>query len=96
MEQPSLLQFLKSGFREGFSFGHSAFGAGVTVTIVEASNVGVKVGMVGRGVMVGVNGVGVGVGEKVAVTVGMIASVAGGNTDGVQAFKRKIAIRASR
>ncbi|HKJ37996.1 MAG TPA: hypothetical protein VJ972_04425 [Anaerolineales bacterium] len=30
--------------------GQSAFGAGVTVTIVETSNVGVKVGMVGRGV----------------------------------------------
>src|SRR6266496_5403364 len=42
----------KSGFRLKFSFGHSAFGSGVTVTIVETSNVGVKVGMVGRGVMV--------------------------------------------
>ena len=34
----------------GSSFGHSALGAGVTVRIIEASNVGVKVGMVGRGV----------------------------------------------
>jgi uncharacterized protein YunC (DUF1805 family) len=31
---------------------HSAFFAGVTVATVEASNVGVKVGMVGRGVTV--------------------------------------------
>ena len=37
---------------DGSSFGHSAFGAGVTVTIVETPNVGVKVGMVGRGVTV--------------------------------------------
>ena len=33
-----------------FITGHSAFGAGVTVTIVEASKVGVTVGMVGMGV----------------------------------------------
>ena len=48
------------------SFGHSAFGAGVTVTIVETSNVGVKVGMAGRGVMEAI-GVVVGIGEGVAV-----------------------------
>ena len=35
---------------EGSSFGHPAFGAGVTVTMVRVSNVGVKVEMVGRGV----------------------------------------------
>ena len=51
------------GIRFGFSFGHSAFGAGVTVTILEASKVGVNVGMVGRGVMdavgdsVGIDGI---------------------------------------
>jgi len=48
--------------------GHSAFDAGVTVTIVEASNVGVKVGMVGRGVM---DAVGVADGGRVAVLVGV-------------------------
>ncbi len=41
----------------GFSTGHSAFGAGVAVTIVRTSKVGVTVGMVGSGVMVGVAGV---------------------------------------
>ena len=64
-----------------FSLGHSAFGAGVTVTIVEASNVGVKVGMVGRGVIVAVgDSVGilvfVGLGDGVAVpllTIGIVA-----------------------
>lgn len=50
------------------SFGHSACGAGVTVTIVEASKVGVKVGIVGRGVIVAV---GVWVGIKVFVLVGI-------------------------
>ena len=35
---------------EEFSFGQAARGAGVTMMIVETSNVGVKVGMVGRGV----------------------------------------------
>ena len=48
------------------SFGHSAFGAGVTVIIVEASNVGVKVGMFDRGVM---EAVGVSVGTDVLVFV---------------------------
>lgn len=38
-----------------FPFGHSAFGAGVAVTIVRTSKVGVKVGMVGSGVIVGVS-----------------------------------------
>jgi len=51
-----------------FSFGHSVFGAGVTVTIVETSNVGVKVGMVGKGV---IEEVGVSVGRNVAVVVGI-------------------------
>ena len=37
--------------------GHDAFSAGVTVTMVETSNVGVKVGMVGRGVTVAVGGI---------------------------------------
>jgi len=50
-------------------FGHSAFGAGVTVTMVEASNVGVKVGIVGRGVIVAV-GVSVGTDVLVFVRVG--------------------------
>jgi len=49
-------------------FGHSAFGAGVTVTIVEASNVGAKVGMVGRGV---IDAVGVSFGIEVFVLVGI-------------------------
>ena len=47
--------------------GHSAFGAGVTVTIIETSNVGVKVGMVGRGVT---DAVGVAEGRSVRVAVG--------------------------
>jgi hypothetical protein len=42
---------LKGNLSDGFSFGPSAFGACVTVTMVETSNVGVKVGMVGRGVI---------------------------------------------
>ena len=67
---------------EGSSFGHSAFGAGVTATIVEASNVGVKVGMFGRGVggrgvMVGSlarsRGVLVGKGEEVAIGLVLVA-----------------------
>src|SRR6266542_3034082 len=66
-------KIFKSGFRLKFSFGHSAFGAGVTVTIVEASNVGVKVGMVGRGVIVAV---GVSVGIDVFVFVGIGDGVA--------------------
>ena len=53
--------------------GHSAFGAGVTVTIVETSNVGVKLGMVGRGVM---DGVCVCVGSDVCVAVGIGDGVA--------------------
>jgi hypothetical protein len=57
----------KSGVKFESSFGHSAFGAGVAVTIVEASNVGVKVGIVGRGVIVAV---GVSVGTDVFVFVG--------------------------
>jgi hypothetical protein len=48
-----------------FGIGHSAFGAGVAVTIVRTSRVGVKVGMVGSGVMVG--GAGVSVGKGVAL-----------------------------
>ena len=52
--------------------GHSAFCAGVTVTMVEASNVGVKVGMVGRGVIEGVD-----------VSDGMNVCVAVGSGDGV-------------
>ena len=45
--------------------GHSAFGAGVTVRIVETSKVGVKVGRVGKGV---VDAVGVAEGKDVCVT----------------------------
>ena len=48
--------------------GHFAFGAGVTETIVETSNVGVKVGMVGRGV---IDAVGVAEGLNVMVFVGI-------------------------
>jgi len=53
---------------EGSCFGHSAFDAGVTVTIVDTSNVDVKVGIVGRGV---IEGDGVSVGRYVAVVVGI-------------------------
>ena len=53
--------------------GHSAPAAGVTVTIVEALNVGVKVGMVGRGVT---EAVGVAVGRDVFVLVGTRDGVA--------------------
>ena len=60
------------GVKDGFSFGHSAFDAGVTVTIVETSNMGVKVGMVGRGVMDAVS-----VAEGSAVRVGV--AVGGGD-----------------
>jgi hypothetical protein len=52
---------------DGSSFGHSAFVAGVRVTIVLVSNVGVKVGIVGNGVIVVV---GVSVGTDVLVFVG--------------------------
>ena len=68
-----LLGNCKSTLMEGFSFGHSAFGAGVTVTIVRASKVGVKVGIVGRGVM---DAVGVSVGMDVFVSVGSGEGVA--------------------
>ena len=57
---------------EGSSLGHSACGAGVTVTIAETSNVGVKVGMVGRGVM-----------DAVSVAEGRDVRVAVGSGDGV-------------
>ena len=57
-----------SYFKLDNSLGHFAFGAGVTVTIVEMSKVGVKVGMVGRGVMDAI-AVGVAVGREVAVLV---------------------------
>jgi len=49
--------------------GHAAFGAGVTVRIVEASNVGVKVGIVDRGV-IGTVGVSVGTGLLMFVEIG--------------------------
>lgn len=79
-----------------FSFGHSAFAAGVTVIIVETSNVGVKVGMVGRGVIeeVGVLvtmdvfvGRGEGVSVAETVTTGVIVAA------GVHAARRKIMAR---
>lgn len=49
--------------------GQTAADAGVTVTIFDASNVGVKVGIVGRGVMDAV-GVSVGIGVLVLMAVG--------------------------
>ena len=60
----------------------------MTVTLVEASNVGVKVGMVGRGVIVAVgDSVGilvfVGLGDGVAVPLLTIGIVAVGVTDGI-------------
>ncbi len=58
----------KSVLGYGIVVRHSAFGAGVTVTMVLASNVGVKVGMVGRGVIVAV---GVSIGTDVLVFVGV-------------------------
>ena len=79
--------------RVGSSFGHSAFGAGVTVTIVEPSNVGVKVGMVGRGVM---DVVGVAEGSAVRVAVGICdgvevaLSMTGRGVDCPQAVRRKV------
>jgi len=61
----------------GFSFGHSALGAGVTVTIVRISKVGVKSGgMVGE---VGVRGMNVLVGKCVACGDGETVNV--GDTD---------------
>lgn len=70
--------------------GHSAFGAGVTVIIVETSNVGVKVGMVGRGVT---DAVGVWVGEDVFVGSGdgvdVGFSMMGTGVDCPQAERRK-------
>jgi hypothetical protein len=92
----SLVRIGNEGIRFGFSIGHSAFGAGVTVTIVETSNVGVKVGMVGRGVMDAVDvaagsavRVGVGIGEDVDVTL----SITGIGVDCPQAVRRKVAVK---
>jgi len=48
---------------------HTAFGAGVAVTMLRASKVGVKVGMVGRGVIVGGAGASVGWGVPLGVEV---------------------------
>ncbi|HSB01344.1 MAG TPA: hypothetical protein VLE49_11880 [Anaerolineales bacterium] len=62
----------------GFSFEQVAGAAGVTVTIVRASNVGVKVGMVGRGVIVSVGGICVGLGVNVGGTIVGIAEGKGG------------------
>jgi len=73
--------------------GHSALGAGVTVTIVETSNVGVKVEIVGRGVM---DAVSVAVGRGVAVLVGVndgvevTSSTTGMGAGCPQAERRKI------
>ena len=53
--------------------GHAPFGAGVTVKIVEASNVGVKVGTVGSRVIVAI---GVSEGTNVFVFVGIEDGVA--------------------
>ncbi len=67
--------------------------AGVTVMIVETSNVGVKVGMVGRGVM---DAVGVTDGRRVAVLVGVndgvevTSSTIGTGAGCPQAERRKI------
>ncbi len=55
--------------------GQTADGSGVAVTIVRASKVGVKVGTVGRGVIVCVGGTGVRLGVDVG---GMIVGVAEG------------------
>lgn len=75
-------------------FGHSTFGAGVTVTIAETSNVGVKVGMVGRGVM---DAVGVRVGEDVFAGsedgVGVAFSMTRAGAGCPQAERRKIITR---
>jgi hypothetical protein len=65
----------KSGFALLFCLGHSAFGAGVVVTIVRTSKVGVKVEMIDKGVILGGAGVSVdcgvpvGEGERVSVWV---------------------------
>jgi hypothetical protein len=93
---------LNSGFTFGFSIGHSAFDAGVIVTIVDASNVAVNVGMVGRGV--GGRGVLVGSfarsrgvldGSREEVALGMIwISVAG--FDGVKVLPAGVCPQALR
>ena len=68
----SVLGTGKSAISPGFSTGHTAFGAGVAVTLVRASKVGVKDGMAGRGVMVCVTtGVAVS-GRYVAVSVASV------------------------
>ena len=75
--------------------GHSAFGAGVTVTIVETSNFGVKVGMAGRDV---IDAVGVGEGSAVCVAVGsrggveVALSITGTGVDCPQAVRRKVSV----
>ena len=60
---------------EAFSFGHTAFDAGVIVTNVRISKVGVIVGMAGRGVRVG--GRRVLVGKRVARGEGEFVNVGG-------------------
>ena len=63
---------LKLGIKLALRSGHSVGDAGVTVTIVRASKVGVKVGMVGRGVM-----------DTVSVAAGWVIRVDVGSRDGV-------------
>jgi hypothetical protein len=65
--------FAKFGDNEEFIFGHFAFCAGVTARIVRTSNVGVKVGTVGKGVM---DAVCVWLGGDVIVSVGIRDGVA--------------------
>lgn len=63
----------KFNLTERFSFRHSAFGAGVTVTMVDTSNVGVKAEMVGKGA---IDAVGVEEGMNVCVVFGVGGGVA--------------------
>ena len=75
MKQPLFLQNSKSG-TDGSSFGQTAFGTAVTVTLVFASKVGVKVGFVGSDEIVAVD-------EIRAVVVPGFADSCKGVDDGV-------------
>lgn len=83
-----------SSFVSELICGHVLGNTGVTVTIVETSNVGVKVGMVGKGVM---DAVGVWVGDDVfdgnGDGVAVAFSITGTGADCPQAERRNIMMR---
>jgi hypothetical protein len=72
----------KSRFSAGWAIGHKAFFAGVSVTMLDTSNVGVMLEKTGTNVKLGVKIVGVYAGEEitVGVEVGDIVSVDGTET----------------